>query len=140
MNTMSDPTTIETLVVKSDELVTALEATRRGKPTVLRVTAPFSARMRARLHVTQGDEARDSGQLLVQPGALVADDCPPLPHSDETAAKLRSRANEEYTPERHREVHESAIEAWRSRVPEYARSCAELAAVDTPVEVAILGE
>jgi len=137
---MPDPTTIDTLVIKSDELVTALEATQRGKPAVLRATAPFSARMRARLHVAHGDEESDPAQLLVPPKALVESERPSLPESDETATELRSRPDEEYTPERHRKRHQSAIETWRSRIPEYAVSHVELDPLSTPVEVAILGK
>jgi hypothetical protein len=48
-----DPTVVHTVAVTVDDVVAAFEANRQtGAETVLRVTPPFSGRMRARLHRT----------------------------------------------------------------------------------------
>ncbi len=48
-----DPRVIRAVAVHADDVVTALEATERGREAVLRITAPFAGRVRARLHVVQ---------------------------------------------------------------------------------------
>jgi len=135
---MPDPAAIETIVVKADEIVTALEASQRGTRTALRVTAPFSARMRARIHVEQPGDGDDDAQLLLSPHALLDDDCPSLPTSDETAERLRSRSDEQYSVERHRETHEAALEEWRSTIPDHVVDAVELPAAGGAVSVALL--
>ena len=51
------PTVIDRVVVHTDDILTALEANvRRDAGAVLRVTPPFSGRIRARLHL-DGQEA-----------------------------------------------------------------------------------
>ena len=135
---MPDPAAIETVVVKADEIVTALEASQRGTQTVLRVTAPFSARMRARIHVEQPGDGDDDAQLLLSPHALLDDECPSLPASDETAERLRSRSDAQYSVERHRETHEAALEEWRSTVPDHVVDAVELPAAGGAVTVALL--
>lgn len=53
----SDPTEIKSVAVKTDEVVQALELNQTSaKRAVLRVTPPFSGRMRARVHVVQDHE------------------------------------------------------------------------------------
>ncbi|GAA0258711.1 hypothetical protein [Halobaculum roseum] len=48
----SDPAVIRQLAVTADDVLAALEARDRGRrEAVLRITPPFSGRMRARLHV-----------------------------------------------------------------------------------------
>lgn len=113
-----DPGVIETLVVKPAELVTAVEATVREEPSVLRMTAPFSARMRARLHVKQPGDGDDPDQVLVDPADLLTASAPEYPHPDETEDRLRS-SSDPYSVERHREMHEAAIESWRQRVTDH---------------------
>ncbi|NLV10026.1 hypothetical protein GOC74_08795 [Halomicrobium mukohataei] len=135
---MTDPEAIETVVVKADEIVTALEASQRGTRTVLRVTAPFSARMRARIHVEQPGDGDDDAQLLLSPHVLLDDDCPSLPTSDETAERLRSRSDEQYSVEHHRETHEAALEEWRSTIPDHVVDAVELPAAGGAVSVALL--
>jgi hypothetical protein len=107
-----DPTTIRSIAVTAGDVVTALEATRRsGRRTVLRITPPFSGRMRARLHRPTGGETTDAVHL--DPGTLVSDP-PPYPDPDETADRLRAAG--EYSTDRHRERHAAAVRAWRAAV------------------------
>lgn len=124
-----DPTAIRALVVHADDVVTALEANeRRDAGAVLRVTPPFAARMRGRIHVagTEG-EYGDPRPIHVAPERLVADP-PPFPTPDGTADELRANG-ETYTPERHRERHEARVASWRAAIRE--RIVAETT-VDTP--------
>lgn len=137
---MSDPAAVETIVVKVDEIITAVEANERGREAVLRVTAPFSARMRARLHVTQPGDADDPAQLLIPPRTLLEDDCPPLPPSDDSAERLREDSDEQYSIERHRDIHETALEEWRTSVPEHVVDRLAMAGIDDPVTVSVLGD
>lgn len=135
-----DPTDVRRIAVHLDDVVTALEANaRRDEGAVLRVTPPFSGRMRARLHLA-GREADygDPEPLHVDPAAL-APEAPPFPDPDDTADDLRAAG--EYSVERHREAHADAVEAWRETVRE---SVVDRATVETPagpheVEVATLG-
>lgn len=136
-----DPTTVRHVVVHLDDVVTALEANaRRDEGAVLRVTPPFSGRMRARLHLAgRESEYDDPAPLHVDPASLVPD-APPFPDPDDTEDALRSAPDTEYTPERHRLAHADAVERWRKTVRE---SVTERATVETPagpheVEVATL--
>lgn len=55
----SDPTVIRSLAVTSGDVVAALELNRTSDDhAALRVTPPFSARMRARLHVDRSGEGQ----------------------------------------------------------------------------------
>ncbi|WP_226010484.1 hypothetical protein [Halomicrobium salinisoli] len=118
---MPDISTIDTVVVTAEELVAALESRERDRePTALRVTAPFSGRMRARLHVEQGDETGDPSQLLLRPDRLVDGDCPSPPHPDDTADAIRADPDDDYSVERHRERHRQAMREWRDRVADHA--------------------
>jgi hypothetical protein len=112
-----DPTDIRSLAVTVDDVVTALEAVQRAdEPAVLRVTAPFAGRMRARLHLVggEGDDGREAPPLHVHPGAFVDESVPAVPAVDETADELRERGA--YSVERHREYHAAAVESWRESV------------------------
>ncbi|WP_096391591.1 hypothetical protein [Halopenitus persicus] len=120
-----DPTRIRVIVVHADDVVTALEARERGaRRTVLRVTPPFSGRMRARIHdaaATESDPPTDDGDsgtssagaVHVDPRSLVADP-PPYPDPDETEDRLRNRGI--YDVETHRERHVAAVADWRETV------------------------
>lgn len=134
----ADPTVIRSIAVTVDDVVTALEATRRGgRRTVLRITPPFSGRMRARLHRPTGDaEATDA--IHVDPATLVSEP-PPYPDPDETADRLRAAG--EYTTERHHDRHAAAVQAWRSAVREAVVDAVVLPTDDGPhrVEVKRLG-
>jgi ATP-dependent exoDNAse (exonuclease V) beta subunit len=118
----ADPTTVSSVAVTVDDVVTALEANwRSDRRIVLRITPPFSARMRARLHRPEGGEDGDAVHL--DPERLV-DDPPPYPHPDETRDPDGT-----YAPERHHERHTAAVRAWRRAV---AASVAD--AVDVPTD------
>lgn len=57
----SDPAAVESIAVTREDLVTAYEHALRGGEgrAVLRLTPPFHARMRARIHVVVESEERD---------------------------------------------------------------------------------
>lgn len=70
-----DPTVVRSVAVTASDVVAALEARRRtGRRAVLRVTPPFSGRMRARLHVEgrEGDYGEPPAPIHVHPARLVA--------------------------------------------------------------------
>lgn len=119
-----DPTAIRSIAVTVDDVVTALEATRRSdRRTVLRITPPFSARMRARIHRPDSDT---TAAIHLDPADLVVDP-PPYPAPDDTADRLR--AADEYTTDRHHDRHAAAVEEWRAAVRD-----AVVEAVDLPTE------
>jgi len=133
----ADPTAIRSVAVTVDDVVTALEATRRSDSrTVLRITPPFSGRMRARLHRPTDDDATDT--IHLDPSTLVAD-LPPYPDPDETADRLRTAG--EYTTERHHDRHTAAVQQWRAAVREAIVDAVALPTEDGPhrVEVKRLG-
>jgi len=128
----ADPTAIRSVAVTVDDVVTALEANRRSdRRTVLRITPPFSGRMRARLH--RPDDGATAAVHL-DPTALVADP-PPYPDPDETADRLR--ATDEYTTERHHDRHTAAVEEWRDAVRESVVDAVDLRTATGPHRVAV---
>ena len=132
----ADPTAIRSVAVTVDDVVTALEATRRSdRRTVLRITPPFSGRMRARLHRPTGD---DNEAVHLDPSTLVSD-LPPYPDPDETADRLRAAG--EYTTERHHDRHAAAVREWRVAAREAIVDAVTLPTADGPhrVEVKRLG-
>lgn len=139
----TDPAAIESIAVSAQDLIAALEANRTTDRTaVLRVTPPFSGRMRARLHVDRGDYDTDPRPLHVTPAALLAEDAPAYPRPADTEDELRADPDAEYTVDRHRDRHESAVAAWRSEVLDAVR---DVATVETPsgsttVAVNVLGD
>jgi hypothetical protein len=113
------PERIRSIAVHRDDVASALEATLRSdREVVLRVTPPFSGRMRARLHAlsgegsgverTEGDDTR--APIHIDPRSLVPD-APPYPEADETAA-----AHPDADVETRRARHAEAVEDWRERV------------------------
>lgn len=143
MSEDDDPTVIRSLAVTADDLVAALEANaRRDAGAVLRVTPPFSGRMRARLHIAGAEGGYDGTPrpVHVAPERLV-DDVPAFPGVDETEDELRADPGAEYTPERHRERHEARVEAWREAARERVRETAtvETTAGEVTVAVTLLG-
>jgi hypothetical protein len=110
-----DPATVRSVAVTREDVVRALEVRERGGPrAVLRVTPPFSGRMRARLHVAGREgEYDDPAPLHVPPGALVCDP-PPFPSVDDAEDALR--AADAYSVEAQHERHERAVEGWRRAV------------------------
>ena len=134
----ADPTAIESLAVTASDLVAALETNRTSaRAAVLRVTPPFSSRMRARLHV-EGDEAYEEPRPVhVPPRALVADDAPAYPTPAETEDALRADPDIEYTVERHRARHETAVEEWRRDLLDAVRGRATVETPSGPVTVGV---
>lgn len=138
-----DPRSVQTVVVTAEDVVAALEANERGRRegrTILRITPPFSGRMRARIHVETGIDYDDPAPVHLAPGDLVADP-PPYPSPDDTEDALRADPDTEYTPERHRERHVRAVEEWRGTVRAAVVDRVDLPLPGEPptVEVAVLG-
>jgi len=139
-----DPSVVDTIVVTAEDLTSALEVNRTtGEHAVLRMTPPFSGRMRARLHVELDEEYEQSPKPIhIEPRALVADSLPPYPRPAETEDELRSDPDREYTVDRHHEYHASVVEEWRQQIPDAVNSTAT---VETPdgsavVDVTLLGD
>jgi hypothetical protein len=139
----ADPTAITSVAVTAADLVSALETNRTtGRRAVLRITPPFSGRMRARLHVEGGEDYDDPRPIHVPPRAFVTDDAPAYPTPAESEDALRADPDVEYSVERHRERHEATIEEWRH---ELLDAVSERAEIETPagalsVEVSLLGD
>jgi hypothetical protein len=138
-----DPTAIRSIAVGAEDVVTALEAVRRsGQDPVLRVTPPFSGRMRARIHRDGATEYDDEpSPIHIDPGTLVADSAPSYPRPAETEDALRSDPSVEYTRERHRDRHAEAVTTWREAITDHFVDAVTL---DTPagpheVGVTVLG-
>lgn len=133
----SDPEVIRSIAVSREDVVAAVETNRTtGREAVLRVTPPFSGRMRARLHV-RIDQATDGGAVHVDPERLLTDDAPAYPRPAETEDALRADPEAEYTVERHRERHEQAVETWRREVGDSIRDSITLSFTDCSISVAV---
>ncbi|WP_128476179.1 hypothetical protein [Halorussus pelagicus] len=127
----ADPRAVRSLAVTTDDVIAAYEARQRSpRRPVLRVTPPFSARMRARLHDpgaaesgmgTEPGDDRDpaTGALHLPPERFFDTDATAAyPSPDDTEDALRSDPDAEFSVERHRERHVEAVEAWRETVRE----------------------
>ncbi|WP_135824293.1 hypothetical protein [Halorussus ruber] len=149
-----DPRRIRSLAVTAADVVSAYEARQRSpRLLVLRVTPPFSGRMRARLHDPgpavagtdpQSDLDAETGALLVPPRRFVSEESiPEYPSPDETEDALREDPDEEFTVERHRERHVEAVEAWREAVADAISGSVEFRLGESEtyrVEVKTLGK
>lgn len=134
----TDPSDIRSVAVSAEDLLAAVEADARGESTaVLRVTPPFSGRMRARLHVIQGDANDET--VHIPPAALVDDRAPAYPSPDETADDLRAAAEESYSVERHRAYHEQQVDQWRTQLLDHTVSSVTVPETDHEVQVSLLG-
>lgn len=134
----TDPSDIRSVAVSAEDLLAAVEADARGESTaVLRVTPPFSGRMRARLHVVQDDA--DDETVHIPPTALIEDGAPAYPSPDETADDLRAAADKSYSVERHRAYHEQQVDQWRTRLLDHAVSSVTVPGTDHEVQVSLLG-
>jgi hypothetical protein len=114
----SDPTVIRSLAINVDDIVTAYEATRDGKPVVLRVTPPFNGRMRARIHLSDQEQDKESDNhepLILDPRTLLDDASPAYPTPKETEDRLRA-SEREYSIETHHDLHVDAVREWRDTV------------------------
>lgn len=136
---MADPSVIRSLAISTPDLVAAVEANaRESERVVLRVTPPYSGRMRARLHVVTPSDT-DDGTLHVSPAGLLQTDTPPYPTPDETADELRSSETDAYSVERHRTYHQQRVEEWRETLPDYAVDSVSLPSVGHEVAISLLG-
>lgn len=138
----SDPTDVRSIAVSAEDVVAAVETNRTSdREAVLRVTPPFSGRMRARLHVTLHDDPAANDALTVDPDRLLAADAPEYPRPAETEDELRRDPDVEYTVDRHRTRHETALADWREALPESIRDRVTLATDAGPheVDVYVLG-
>lgn len=138
-----DPTVVHTVVVAADDLTSALETNRASaEHAVLRITPPFSGRMRARLHV-ELDEAYEQTPepVHIEPRKLVDESLPAYPRPADTEDELRADPEREYTVESHREYHASAVEQWREQIPDAVTATAtvETPTGTTTVDVSLLG-
>jgi hypothetical protein len=139
----SDPTVIRSIAVTTEDLVAAVEMNRTTpKQAVLRLTPPFSGRMRARLHVEGEEEYDEPRPVHVDPDVLLADDAAAYPRPTDTEAELRRDSSLSYTVERHHERHTAAVEAWRNELSNTIRSAVSIETPAGPheVSVAILGD
>lgn len=128
-----DPTVVRSIAVTASDVVSALEARRRtGRRAVLRVTPPFSARMRARLHVEgrEGDYGDGLTPIHLHPTRLVGD-VPRYPAPDGTAEPPGPGADD-------RERADS-VEAWRAAVRGSLVDAVMLPGTDHRVAVKPLG-
>lgn len=137
----TDPQVITTVVVTLEDVVAALEAALgTGRDAVLRITPPFSGRMRARLHVAGGEGSyEEPAPLHIDPTRLV-EPVPSYPTAAETAEALDSER--EINTDRHETAHTERVADWRVSVRD---NVVEAAEIETPagavaVEVRWLGD
>jgi hypothetical protein len=138
----ADPRVIRSVAVTAGDVVAAVESHhQRDEQVVLRVTPPFSGRMRARIHVPTGEDADETGTLHLDPVSLLDSGAPPYPRPGETEDDLRANPDVEYTVERHHERHRQALERWRDRLPSHVADqvTMETAAGSVTVDVTVLG-
>lgn len=139
----SDPTVIRSIAVSAEDLAAAVELTRTsGDDVVLRITPPFSGRMRARIHAGDRDDAGDPAPVYVPPARLLGPSAPDIPRPPETADRLRADPAETYSVERHREYHAAALADWRRELLGAVsdRTTIDTSAGETTVTVAVLGD
>lgn len=134
----SDPSVISSLAISAEDLLAAAEASARDeRRTVLRVTPPYSGRMRARIHVPRGSEAEETVHL--DPWTIVGADAPEFPTADETEDELRAASDADYSVERHREYHETRVSAWREALLDHVRDSITLPGSGQTVRISVLG-
>lgn len=134
-----DPSGIRSIAVTAGDVVAAIEARHTSdREVVLRITPPFSGRMRARLH--DADAAlgpADTGAVHVAPETLLAPSAPTYPSSDETARELRTDPDCEYDRSIHRERHVAAVDRWREAIVDSVRESVTLQTPAGPVDVEV---
>ena len=124
----ADPRRIRSLAVHRADVANALEATLRSDSrVVLRVTPPFSGRMRARIHRVS-DGAGEPAEPIHVDAADLVDPLPAYPEVDDTVAD-----HPDADVDTRRERHAEAVSEWRTAVREAVGGSVELA-VDTDVE------
>ena len=139
MTESDDPGVVHTVVVTATDLVTALESNQRttGPDAVLRITPPFSGRMRARLHVAK--EAPADGVVHLRAESLVEDACPAPPEPDDVEDAMRADPQVTYTVDRHRERYREVLRDWRTAVPTHVVDEIQLPATTEAITISILG-
>ena len=130
---VTDPRDVRAIAVSTDDVVAAYEAhSRRSRRAVLRLTPPFSGRMRARLHVAESAERAAAstngrptdvddatGAVHVPPERLVDETrVPDYPTADDTEDAIRSNPDETFSVDVHHDRHVEAVDAWRATVAE----------------------
>lgn len=122
----ADPRRIRSLAVHREDVANALEATLRSDSrVVVRVTPPFSGRMRARIHRVSEDASEPTDPIHVDAADLV-DPLPSYPEVNETVAD-----HPDADVETRRERHAEAVAEWRTAV-----RAAVGGSVDLPVDAA----
>jgi hypothetical protein len=142
MTTDGDPTAIRSLAITVEDIVAALELNRTtAQRAVLRVTPPFSGRMRARLHVVDDENGDGDGAIHVDPDTLVADP-PAYPTAVDTEEELREDPAETYSVNRHHDYHLDAVADWREAVADAIRDRAtvQISAGSHEVGITTLGD
>lgn len=138
----SDPSVVRSIAVTVEDVVTALEMNCTSeKQAVLRVTPPFSGRMRARLHVDATSYTAETEPIHIPPERLV-ENPPAYPRPADTEDALRNDPDEGYTVERHHEWHTNAVAEWRESVSETITGHVTVTVDETSqtVSVTTLGE
>jgi len=134
----TDPSALRSLAISAEDLLAALEADARDGPrTVLRVTPPYSGRMRARLHVVHHET--DEATVHLSPTVFVDDDAPPYPTPDETADRLREQVDETYSVERHHDYHREQVDQWREALLDHVVDTVMIPQTNHGVRVTLLG-
>lgn len=128
----SDPATIQTVVINTGDALTAVEASVTGRETVLRITPPFSGRMRARLHLASENDPTEP--VYIAPETLV-EPLPAYPTAADTAAELSDPTAENTA--KHEAVHTDRVAAWRETVRDNLVSTAEIETASGPVAVTV---
>ena len=132
---------IRSVAVHTEDVATAVESTLTGgSRTVLRVTPPFSGRMRARLHVERPEEYAETNPprpIHIDPTELLTDP-PDPPTPDESENRLRADPDTEYTVETHHDRHRAAMAAWRETLAERIAETVALDGEHGPHRVSVL--
>lgn len=132
-----DPSVIRSIAVTAEDVITAVETNRTSDRTaVLRVTTPFSGRMRARLHVRQGMED-ETDSIHILPTELLKESAPAYPRPAETEDELRSNPEMSYSVDNHRRYHEQAVDQWRAETAAAIRESISLPTSDDAREVTV---
>lgn len=109
------PDVIESIAVTAEDVVAAAARQQLGGSVVLRVTPPFSGRMRARLHVQSEADADAAPEAVhVEPADLLDGAAPAYPRPADTEGALRADPSITYTTDRHHERHRRAVADWRA--------------------------
>lgn len=143
MGPEADPSVVQSIAVTADDVVTAVEAHRTtSRQPVLRITPPFSGRMRARLHVPASDEYEtDPSPVHIDPERLLGPGEPAYPRPSDTEDALRRDDDREYDVVSHHDRHVDAVADWRAATADAIRDrvSLDLPSGDHEVSVVVLG-